>query len=160
MLPDATGRAFFEPFDVKATNDLFKHAVLILNDPGASEIHGAYVNFEVPSNYVDSAAIVVIYTSTATTGTAALAFDYRSVSGSNIESLDNSSFQETTNGNAVAPGTLNWRRELSIALTDTNIVADDTLEGFLTRDGVIGGPTDDMAAALMVHDLVFEYADA
>ncbi len=159
-LPDATSRAFFEPYNVKATNDLFRQAVLILDDPGASEIHGVYNSFNVPKNYVGTASVIVVYTSTATTGTAALAFDYRSVGGTDTESLDQATFQETTNGNASAPSAINERMELSISLTDSNLAADDTLSYFFTRDGAIGGPTDDMAAALIVVDLLLQYDDA
>ncbi len=157
-IPDATGRAFYEPYSVKATNDLFKHMVLILNDP-TSNIHGVYGAFSVPKNYVDTASIIVVFTSTVNTGTAALAFDYDSTADG--ETLDEGgSFDEETNGNAVAPATAQFRKELAISLTDSNIVADDTLHFFFTRDGVFGTPNDTMAAALTVVDLLFQYNDA
>jgi hypothetical protein len=48
--------------------------------------------------------------------------------------------------------------EISIALTDSNFTADDTVEFALFRDQVDAGDT--MAGAALLFDLLFEYDDA
>lgn len=158
-LPDSSGRAFWEPYDVKATNDVFKNLVLILNDPGASQNHGVYGKFRVPVNYLTTPKIVVVWTSTATTGTCLFAFDYRAIGGNDAESLDQTTFQEQIDISDVAPGAVNRKLEVSGALTGGNLAADDEVEFYFYRDGTTGAPTDTMAAAAIVFGVYFEYVD-
>jgi hypothetical protein len=158
-LPDATGRVFFEPYNVKATNDIFKNLVLILNDPGASQNHGVYGKFRIPTNYVGTPKVVVAWTSTATTGTCLFAFDYRAIGGNDAESLDQASFQEQIDISDVAPTATDRKLEVSGALTAGNLAADDEVEFYFYRDGTTGAPTDTMAAAAIVFGVYFEYSD-
>ena len=51
MQQDTTGLAFFEPYSVKATNGLFEHMPLVINDPTGD--HGAYGQFSIPKTSVD-----------------------------------------------------------------------------------------------------------
>ena len=155
-LPDDTGTAFFEPYSIKATNDVWKHLVLILNDTAAD--HGVYSQFDVPLGYVDTANLVIVWTATATVGDVEFDFMYRAVGGNDDESLDQAGSQEDVNANDTAPSATDERMELTIALTDGNFAPGDTVPYFFSRDGTDGGDT--MAAAAIVFDLFFEYNDA
>lgn len=157
-VPDATGRAVFELYSTKATNDVFKHLVLALADPGASEAHGMYGSFSVPKNYVGTAKIIIVWTSTATTGNAKFDFDYRAVGGNDTESLDQATFQESVTVTDAAPSATDERMEAEVALTSANLAVDDVVEFYFTRED--GSSTDTLAASVTVHDVLFEYADA
>jgi hypothetical protein len=85
-------------------------------------------------------------------------FDYRAVGGNDSESLDQAGTQESVNSNDTAPSAAHERMEISIALTDANFAVDDEVEFTLFRDGTDGGDT--MAAAAIVFNVFFEYADA
>lgn len=154
-LPDASGNVFFEPYTVKATNDVWGYGVWVFNDTATRiGLRGA---FDVPLNYIGSANLIIIWTSTATSGDVEFDFDYRSVGGNDTESLDQNSAQESVNLNDTAPSATDERMELSIPLADGNFAPGDTVQFELFRDGTDGG--DDMAAAITVHRVSFEYAD-
>lgn len=155
-IPDESGDVFFEPYSIKATNDVWDYLVAIFNDSGNRD--GLRGKFDVPQNYVDSANIIVVWTATATSGDVEFDFDYRCVGGNDTESLDQAGTQETVNQNDTAPSAVNERMEATLALTDGNFAAGDTCQFELFRDGTDGGDT--MAAAAIVHDVLFEYADA
>lgn len=154
-LPDSTGTCFFEPYSIKATNDVWKHGVFIFNDTAAR--HGLYGLFDVPQNYTDTANLVIVWTSTAVANDVEWDLDYRAVGGNDIESLDQAGTQESVNTNDTAPSAANERMEITIALTDGNFAAGDTVEFFFARDGTDAGDT--MAAAAMLFGLFFEYDD-
>ena len=155
-VPDTSGNVFIETYVVKATNDVWKRLVGIFNDT-ATRI-GLAGGFTIPKNYVGSSAIIVVWTSTATTGDVVWDFDYRAVGGNDTESLDQAGTQEAVTVTDTAPGAVNRRLEASMALTATNLAVDDEVEFELFRDGVAVGDT--MAAAAMVFAVFFEYADA
>lgn len=155
-VPDSSGDVFFEPYTIKATNDNWGYMVAIFNDTAARNgLRGA---FAVPQNYVDTANVVIVWTATATSGDVEFDFDYRAVGGNDIESLDQATAQESVNANDTAPSAVNERMEISIALTDGNFAAGDTVQFELFRDGTDAGDT--MSAAAIVHQVLFEYADA
>lgn len=158
LRPDTTGRAFFEPYTVKATNDIFGHFVMVLNDPSSGQEHGFYGQFVVPQNYVGSAAVVPVWTSTATTGNCRMRFSYRSVGGDDTTSLDQASFEEQSAVTDAAPTATGRRLTPTISPTAGNFSAGETITFYFTRLDDTG--TDTMAAAATVHDLVFQYADA
>jgi hypothetical protein len=155
-VPDSSGNVFFEPYDVKATNDVWDRLVAIFND-NASRM-GLQGGFTVPQNYVNSANLVIVWTSTATSGDVEWDFDYRAVGGNDTESLDQAGTQESVNSNDTAPSAAHERMEISIALTDGNFAAGDEVTFGLFRDGTDGGDT--MAAAGILFNAFFEYADA
>lgn len=155
-VPDDGGDVFFEPYTTKATNDNWGHHVLVFNDTAAKE--SLYGVFDVPQNYVDTANLVVVWTSTATSGDVEYDFDYRAVGGNDTESLDQATAQESVNSNDTAPSATDERMEISIALTDGSFAAGDTVEFILSRDGTDGGDT--IAASVLVFGVFFEYADA
>lgn len=156
--PDTTGRCWEEPYTVAATNDLFAHPIIRFADPAASQAHGIYGVFEVPQNYVGTAAIVLRWTSTATSGNCRWEFSYRAISGDDAESLDQASFQETVAVTDAAPSAAHERNTPSMSLTSANLAAGDTVEFFLKRTDDSG--VDTMAADALLHDAMFSYADA
>src|SRR3972149_3413365 len=82
--PIASG-FFPEPYNVKATNDVWKRLVWVFNDTATRDgLHGGFI---VPKNYVGSPAIKVVWTSTVTTGNVVWDFEYRAVGGGDTESL-------------------------------------------------------------------------
>ncbi len=154
--PDNSGDVFSEPYSVKATNGLWDYPVWVFNDT-ATRI-GLRGKFDVPQNYVGTAKIIVHWTSTAVTGDVEWDFDYRAIGGDDTESLDQATAQETVNINDTAPSAVNERMTATLTLTAANLAAGDTAQFELFRDGTDAGDT--LAAAVTVHDVLFEYADA
>lgn len=152
--PDDSGDVWFEPYDIKATNDVWKRLVGVFDDPSADE--ALYGGFTVPKNYVGTPKIVIVWTSTATSGTCKWSFDYRAVGGDDTESLDQDTAQQTVTCDDVAPSAIHERMEISTALTAGNFAADDEVKFILWRD--LTGDT--MAAAALLFALIFEYTDA
>ena len=157
-VPDNTGRCFFEPYNVKATNDKFWHLVGVLADPAGGEAHGFYGQFLVPQNYVGSAVIIPFWTSTATSGNCRMRFSYRAIGGDDAESLDQATYQEQVSVTDAAPSAAHERNTPSMALTSANLAAGDTVEFLFERLDDTG--VDTMAAAALIHDLIFQYQDA
>ena len=155
-IPDNSGDVFIEKYDIKATNDVWDRLVFVFNDT-ASRI-GLHGGFAVPKDYVGTAKIVIVWTSTATSGDVEWDFDYRAVGGNDLESLDQSGTQETVNSNDTAPSAAHERMEFSLTLTSGNLAIDDDVEFTLFRDGTDAGDT--MAASALLFSLFFEYADA
>lgn len=155
-VPDTSGDVFFEPYSVKATNDVWKRLVCIFND--TSTRIGLSGGFDVPENYVGSAAIELRWTSTATTGDVEWDFDYRAVGGNDTESLDQATAQESVNQNDTAPSAAHERMVVELSLTDANLAAGDEVEFELFRDGTDAGNT--MAAAAILFRASFKYSDA
>ena len=154
-VPDSSGDVFLEPYTVKATNDVWKHLVLVFNDTSTRiGIHGT---FEVPENYVGTANLIIRWTTTVTTGDVEWDFDYRAVGGDDLESLDQTGTQQSANQNDTAPSATDERMTATIALTDGNFAAGDTVEFGLFRDGTDAGDT--LAAAVQIHSAFFQYAD-
>lgn len=153
-VPDDSGDVFFEPYDIKAANDQWKRLVAIFNDASAlSRMRGA---FNVPSDYVGAPKVIVVWTAGTTSGTVNWLFQYRAVGGNDTESLDQSGVQETANVTDDAPSAIHERLETPIALTAANLAADDTVLFDIVRNST----ADTMAAAAIVHDVLFEYSDA
>jgi hypothetical protein len=155
-IPDTSGNVFFEPYDVKATNDVWDYLVAVFNDT-ATRI-GLHGSFDVPQNFVGSAKIIIHWTTTATSGDGEFDFDYRAIGGDDTESLDQAGTQESVNQNDTAPSAANERMTASLTLTSSNFAAGDTVQFTLFRDGTDAGDT--IAAAITVHEVLFEYADA
>ncbi len=156
LILDSSGDVFLEPYTIKATNDEWSRLVVVFNDTSTRDGLGG--GFEVPSNYVDTANLIVVWTSTATSGDVEWDFDYRATGGNDAESLDLANVQEGVNANDTAPSATDERMVISIALTDGNFAANDTVSYGFFRDGTDGG--DGIAAAVMLFGLFFEYNDA
>lgn len=156
-IPDSSGDVFFEPADIKGAIGFFKGLVLVFNDSGADdELFG---RFNVPKNYVDTANLVIVWTTTAITGDVEWGIAYRAVGGNDTQSLDQATAQESllSGNNDTAPSATDERMEYTIALTDGNFAPDDTVQFIFSREGLDGG--DGISAAVRVFDLYFEYND-
>lgn len=154
-IPDSSGNVFFEPYNIKGTNDVWDRLVCIFNDT-ATRI-GLAGGFTVPKNYVGSAKLIIVWTAAATSGDVEWDCDFRAVGGDDTESLDQAGTQESVNLNDTAPSVAHKRMECSITLTASNFAADDEVEFELFRDGTDAGDT--MAAAAIVFAVLFEYTD-
>lgn len=158
-VPDTTGRAYFESYAVTATNDRWQHMVLSLADPGTNESHGVYGVFDVPENYVGTAKIIIVWSSSATSGNnVRLRFRYRAVGGDNAESMDQTGESESVSVTDADSTTAHRRMVAEISLTSGNFAAGDTVEWDFFRLDDSG--TDTLAAVCAVHDVLFQYADA
>ena len=157
LLPDTSGNVFWEPYDIKATNDRWKHGNWIFNDTSTDLVLSG--TYELSMTYVGTSKIYFVWTSTATSGNVKWGFKYRAITGDNAESLDQTGEQEAVTVVDAAPGAANRRMEVSIALTAGNFAAGDTVEFELIRHGSDTG-NDTMAAAAILKDALFEYADA
>lgn len=154
-VPDNSGNVFFEPYTIKATNDVWGRLVAIFSDT-VTRI-GLRGGFTIPKNYMGTPKIIVVWTSTATTGNAVWDFDYRAVGGDNLESLDQVGVQEAATVTDAAPTAAHNRLEASITLIATNLAVDDEVEFEFFRDGA--NASDTMAAAAIVFEVLFEYTD-
>jgi hypothetical protein len=162
-IPDASGKVWQEPYSLLATNDVWKHLVFRFDEDGANNAQistrvGIYGVFVVPNNYVGTAAIVPMWTSTVTSGNCVFDFDYRAISGDDTESLDQSGTQESVSVTDAAPSAAHERNTPSMSLTSANLAAGDLVEFYFVVDGTDGNDT--LAGARLLHDLVFSYADA
>ena len=72
-VPDTSGEVFFEPYTVKATNDVWARLVAIFNDSGTRI--GLSGGFTVPKDYFDSANLIIVWTAIAITGDIEWDFD-------------------------------------------------------------------------------------
>lgn len=153
-VPDSSGNVWAEPYTVAATNDVW--GALIWRFKDTSTRIGLKCFGDIPSDYNGGTTnLIVVWTSTATSGDVEWDMDYRAVGGNDSESLDQSGTQESVNNNDTAPGAAHRRLECSIALTSSNLAANDTLEFELFRDGTDGGDT--MAADALLFGLYLEY---
>ena len=155
--PDNTGRCWLEPYDVFATNDVWKHAVIRLANPAAGQAGGFYGIFEVPQNYVSAASVKVNWTTTATSGNGCFRFTYRAVTGDNTTSLDQTSQTEQVAQTQAAPGAAQRKRDAAFTVTAGNFAAGALIEYLLERFD--NAAADTIAADIVVHNASFEFAD-
>lgn len=153
--PDNSGDVFFEPYSEKATNDVWDHLVTVFNSTSARvELYGTA---EIPQDYQNTAQLIVVWTSATTSGDVVWDFDYRAVGGDDVESLDQTGTQETVSVTDTAPSAAQERMEVSVALTDGNFFAGDTVEFLLARDGA--DASDTLSDAVLVFGAFFRYSD-
>ena len=155
-LPDTSGSVFLEPYTIKATNDLWAMLVAIFNDTATDLFLSG--QFVVPQNYVGSAAVIPVWTSTATTGNVVWGFEYRTIAGDDSASMDQATSEQDSTVTDAAPTAAHRRLTPTISPTATNFAAGETVEFRLSRDGT--SASDTMAAAAILFDLLFQYADA
>lgn len=157
-VPDNSGRCWLEPYDVVATNDVWKMLVFRFKDPAANQAHGLYGQFTVPVNYVSAAAVIPVWTSTAIVNNCQWRFTYRTVGGDNTTSLDQTSNEQQVRQSDAAPGAAHRRLTPSITLTAANFSPSETVEFLFERQDLASDDT--MAADAVLFDLLFSYADA
>jgi hypothetical protein len=151
-MPDSSGNAWAEPASLTQTNDFYPGIVLRFKDTATKVSVGG--RFEVPNNYVGTASVEVIWTTTATSGNAIWDFDYRAIATG--ESLDPTTHQESVTVTTAAPGTSQNLVRSSMSLTSSNLVAQDQVQFIASRDGA---SSDTIAADLIVYDIIFVYSD-
>src|SRR3990167_4279162 len=156
LLPDSSGLVWFEPYTIKATNDVWKHVVWVFKDNTVKM--SLFGTCEIPSNYVGSAKVYAVWSTPTTTGNVVWDFDYRAVGGDDLESLDQAGYQESLTVTDAAPSAANERNVPSVTLTATNLAAGDTVEFTLFRDGVDAADT--MAGSALLVGAYLEYSDA
>jgi len=144
-----------EPYNIKATNDVWDRLVLIFAD--TSTRIGLAGGFTIPKNYVGAPKIIVVWTTTAVSGDVVWDMDYRAVGGDDTESLDQTGNQESVTVTDTAPSAAHERMEASMTLTAGNLATDDEFEFEFFRDGAAA---DTIAASVIVFNLLFEYSDA
>jgi hypothetical protein len=148
--PDTSGNVFIEPYPIKATNDFFKQNVIVFNNPSADEV--LYGSFELPVGATSGSVFKLVWTTTATSGTAQWSLKYRVVTGDNTNSLDQSTATETVTASPTAPGATDRRMETTFTPTNSNFATAGTVQWILTRVDA----SDTVAAAITVHALRFE----
>lgn len=163
LIPNSGGKSWFEPLSVLGTNDAFARMLGRIDQDGnnnaqLSTREGFYGSFNVPKNYVGTAIIIPVWTATVTSGDIVWDVDYRAVGGNDSESLDQSGAQESLTATDTNPSAAWERMETELALTSSNLAVDDTVQFLVMRDGVAAGDT--AAAATLLCDLIFQYADA
>ena len=161
VTPDSSGKVWFEPYSILATNDVWKHMVVRTDQDGNNNAQlttrvGFYGAFKVPKNYVGSPKIKITWNATVTAGDRVWDFEYRAVAAA--ESLDQAGTQESVTVTTTTPGTAHNAIESSLTLTAANLAVDDVVEWFLAADGVDAADT--IAAATLIHDVQFEWTDA
>jgi hypothetical protein len=161
--PDDSGKTWFEALSVLGSNDQWRHLVGRISQSGANNDQlstkvGFYGAFNVPKNYVGTAAIVIYWTGTVTSGNKVFDFDYRAISGDDAESVDQAGTQEAVTGTDAMPSASFERNVLTINLTSANLAADDYVEFFLAEDGV--DASDTAAGDALLLGAYFQYADA
>lgn len=157
-LPDSSGDVYFDAFANHASNDRWKHLVGVFKQDTGS-VNYLYGTFEVPQNYNASGTtkIIVVWTSAATAGDVQWDFNFRSVSGNDSESLDQTSETEQETVADVAPSAAFERLESEMTPTNSNFAAGDTVQWELGRDGP--NESSSMADETLLIDLLFEYTD-
>jgi len=154
-LPDNSGDVYPEPAAVNLqANDRYPELLFVFADT-ATKI-GLGFAFKVPKNYVGTPKIVLVWATTAITGSVVWDVDYRAIA--DAESLDPSTDQEAVTATSAAPGTARLRKDASLTLTAGNLAADDVVQGKISRDGA--DASDTLAAAAYLVGAFFEYADA
>lgn len=154
-VPDGSGNVWIEPFDVAASNDVWKFLVWRLKDTSTRiGIRGCTF---IPNDYNTSGTsqILVPCTSTAISGNYVLDFDYRAIGGDDAESMDQSGTQQSVTVTDAAPGASLRLLRPVMSITAGNLAPGDLLEWELFRDGADGSDT--MAADLILFGAWLKY---
>jgi len=159
--PDTSGKCWAEPYTILATNDAWGQDIFRFDDDGTNADVTTRVglrgSFRVPDNYVSGVDIIARWSSTATAAnTVQFDFDYRAVAVG--ESMDQTGVQEALTSQGTDSATANILISTTIgAATDGNFTAGDIVEFEFFVDGATSHT---MTVALILHDLIFQYADA
>jgi hypothetical protein len=164
VVPDS-GKVWFEPYDILGSNDQWKHMIIRIDEDGTNNAAlttrtGIYGCFLVPQNYVGSAVIEINWTATATDAeNVVFDFDYRAITGNDTESMDQAGTVESDTVTDAYPSAPHERLTARITgITSGNIAAGDLVEFLLVQDGTDGSDTS--TNAVIIFDVIFEYADA
>ncbi len=159
-MPDSVGDAFFEPYSVVATNDLFRHTILRMaasNTGGPTVDAGVYGRFTVPSDYQNTPEVIIKWNASVISGSVQYGLNYRSIlasSGSDAESGDASFYFGSGTAVSAVKTTGHLMNQVGISLSG-NIRPGDQFAYYFYRGG--GQAADTMTGSALVHDLLFNY---
>lgn len=159
--PDTSGKAWWEPYEILATNDKWKLDILRVdedinnNAQLSTKVVFARGSFRVPADYVSNAKIVIQWTSTKTTGDIYFGADLRTVGGDGTTSLDQATAEESVNVTDSMAATAHFRMEATLTLTGGNYSPGETVEFELFMDGTQGADT--LAGARILFSAFFCY---
>jgi hypothetical protein len=160
LFPSANAQVYTETADVQmGANDVWRYRVWVFASPTSGQAFGLHGSFTLPLNYVGTPVLVIVWNSTATSGNVRTRFSYRAVGGDGAESLDQAGNQESVNGTDTVAGTARYRMTQTYSLTAGNFSPGDTVQWFFER-WEDASNLDTMAAAMFVHDILLQYADA
>lgn len=155
VLPTLTARV--EPATVEDANDLSASTVGLIQDGTVDD--GFWWKLMVPSDYSNSVDpdIIAVIKTPAVSGNFKWLCNYRSIQSG--ETGDPATWQGTPSGpNTTVPGTARLYSEYTVALTKTDLVANDMLRGewlrFLSSNG---GADDTVSDVAIIEDLYFQY---
>jgi len=156
-IPDASGDVFQQPYSILDTGPpAIDPLVLVFNDSGAKDgVRGA---FQVPQNYVGTAKLNVYWNSSNTTAARDAVFDLSYLARSAGEDMGAAATDTTDTVTSLDSTTAFALNKATMTLTAGDFTAGDIVTFELFRDGVEAA--DDLALALMVFVVTFEYADA
>ena len=151
---DTGGNVFFEPYSIESTNR--NGEILKFNNSGARDMIRGH--FRIPDEFVSGARVKWTWSSAVVASDVRFEYDYRSVGGSDAESMDQASFQRTLTELTTAgePSAAHERMTDQIDMTDADLAAGDTVQYEFGRDSSADGK----AGPAWVFDLEFEYQDA
>lgn len=150
-VPDASGNVFQQLYSEIDSGAVIDPLVIVF---APSTKNGLKGSFRVPESYVDSAAIKIVCTANATSGT--IVFDWSVLPRSGAEDMGAAPVRTSETGNVTKGGTAFTREEVTITLTDGDYAKGDEVLFEIFMDGV----TATIASPVAVFGVYFEYADA
>ena len=153
MRPQAPN-VYVEPINIKATTQPWEYGIIIFDDSSTRD--HLWLTFRVPTEYVGAAAILIDWSTTVNTNAWRAEFDYRVISGTG--SYNQAGVQTTSAATLNAPAAAFNRTESVINLTALDFSADAQVQCALARNNP--NAADTMAAAVIMHDLFFQFSDA
>jgi len=154
LTPDSSGEVFFEKYSVKDTGTILDPLILVYKNSGTKD--GAARSFIVPQNYVGTAKLTVLWNVNATSGDAI--FDLSYLTRSDGEDMGAAATDTTDTVTTTTDSTAFNLNTSTMTLTAGDFAAGDIVMMELFRD--TANASDTLAADLIVHKIIFEYADA
>lgn len=162
--PDTSGKATPEPFTILATNDVWKHDIMRVDEDYTNgsqlttRVAWAQGVFRVPDDYVSSPIVTIEWCTTKTTGDVVFDGDFRSVAGDGTESTDQAGTEASVTVTDSASATALRRMIATLTLTGLTLAAGEMVEFSLFQDGTDGADT--LAGATIIHEAFFGYTNA
>ena len=156
VMPDVSGDAYQQPYDINNLAANRRHGILVLADTATRVgVDGAHHVPDIKAT-IATATLFVLWSCVPTTGNFVLDFDYRVVDEN--EDTDNATWQQTVTTTVTPAATTRYLSRSTIALTAANFGPNRLLEFFLARDGVTEGGGG-IADAVVIHDAYVEISD-
>ena len=153
--PDNSGDVFQQPYSIIDTATIIDPLVWVFADSGNDD--NLYGRVLVPQNYVGSPKVIIIWNAVPVTNEAV--FDLWILSrGDNEDPGAAADHTNDTVTTTVAGTTFFINTSTFATMSATDIVKGEQFYWSIQRQGA--DANDDLADALMIHDLILEYADA